>query len=104
MRTALLVRVRRKAERNVKFTALGDPLRKRLILEYRDGRRSSAQAPLLPSRHHVVVGLLRQFGALGEGLDVAIIHAGIDQAFRTPGPDLRRVQAGIEIGAPGLAP
>src|SRR5499433_2970033 len=74
-----------------------------LVLEHGDHRRRSAQSQLLPPRHHVLVGLLGQLGALGEGLDEAIVHAGIDQALRSPRPDLRRVQAGIEIGAPGLA-
>ena len=51
------VRARSDTERNVKSIALGDALRKRLVLEYRDRRRRAAQAQLLPARHHVVVGL-----------------------------------------------
>src|SRR6188474_1474295 len=82
---------------------LGDVTRKRLILEYGYRRWRSAQPQFLPSSHDVVVGLLRQLGALGKGLDEAIVHAGIDQALRSPRSDLRRVQAGIEICAPGLA-
>src|SRR6266478_4748374 len=72
-----------------------------LVLEYRNDRRRAAQSQLLPPRHHVVVSVLGQLGALGEGLDEAIVHASVDQTLRSPRPDLRRVQAGIEIGAPG---
>src|SRR5262249_54244467 len=74
-----------------------------LVLEHGHYRRRSPQSQLLPPRNHVLVSLLARLGALGEGLDEAIVHAGIDQTFRSPRPDLRRVQAGIEIGAPGLA-
>src|SRR5215831_13909423 len=56
-----------------------------LVLEHGNHRRRSAQSQLLPPRHHVLVGLLGQLGALGEGLDEAIVHAGIDQTFRSPG-------------------
>src|SRR5215472_2911670 len=68
-------------------------LRGLLVLEYRNDRRCPAQSQLLPPRHHVLVSVLGQFGALGEGLDEAVVHAGIDQALRSPGPDLRRVEA-----------
>src|SRR5260221_10428170 len=81
---------------------LSRSLRQSLLLEHGDHGRGSAQPQLLPPGDHLVVSVLRQPGTLGEGLDEAIVHAGIDQAFRSPGPDLRRVQAGIKIRAPSL--
>src|SRR3979490_3136088 len=88
----------------IRFPPLLDTRRKRcLVLEHRDGGRLAAEAQLLPARHHVVIGGLGQLGTLGKGLEITVVHAGVDQALRAPGPDFRRIEAGIQEGAPGLA-
>src|SRR5258708_2217668 len=81
---------------------LSRSLRQSLLLEHGDHGRGSAQPQLLPPGDHLVVSVLRQPGTLGEGLDEAIVHAGIDQAFRYAGSDVWRVQAGIKRRARGF--
>src|SRR6185436_17677694 len=82
---------------------LRDTASRTLILENRDHGRLAREPELLPAAHHTLVSILRELGALGEALVVAIVHAGVDQRLRAPWPDLGRVEARIEIGAPGLA-
>src|SRR5437867_315144 len=74
-----------------------------LILEDRNSRRLTGQPQLLPAPNHPLIRILRQLGALGERLVIAIVHARIDECLRAPWPDLGRIEARIEIGAPGLA-
>src|SRR4029077_15908206 len=64
--------------------SLGDTGGEFLVFEHGDRRRRPAQPQLLPPRHHVLVRLLGELGALGERLDEAIVHAGIDQTLRSP--------------------
>src|SRR5262249_28193975 len=76
----IVVRTRREHRRQA-LALLTHTLPRLLVLEYRNDRRCPAQSQLLPPRHHVLVSVLGQFGALGEGLDEAVVHAGIDQAL-----------------------
>src|SRR5262249_9600044 len=78
-------------------------LRERLLPPHPDPRPGGGEAELLPALHHGVVGRLGELRATGEALDEAVVHAGVDQRLRSPRPDLRWVEAGVEIGAPGLA-
>src|SRR3954468_9172972 len=74
-----------------------------VVLEHRDLRRFPLEAVLLPPPRDELVRALRELGPFGKGLDVLVVHAGVDQRLRAPRPDLRWVQARVEEGAPGLA-
>src|SRR5215472_18717107 len=62
----IVVRTRREHRRQA-LALLTHTLRGLLVLEYRNDRRCPAQSQFLPPRHHVLVSVLGQFGALGEG-------------------------------------
>ena len=57
----------------------------------------------LPASADRLVDLFLEQGSRRERVDILELHAGVDDAFRSPRPDFRWIQTGIEVRAPGLA-
>ena len=76
-------------------------LRKLGVFEHRHSWRAAAKTEFVPPRREPVVARLAL--TLGKRIDESVIHAGVDQAFRTERPQFPRIDAGIRIGVPGLA-